>query len=474
MSILKKLLLFYFILISPLLSNELPDLGEYSDSFLSDYQESLIAREILYQIHNSPDVVEDEEINDYLGYLGNRLVAHSDNPERRFNFFVVKDPSINAFAMLGGLIGVHTGLLISASNESEIASVLSHEIAHVTQNHLQRVIAKQNRDQYKSLLLLAVGLLAARSNPQLASGAMISSQAINVQNFLNYTREHEQEADNEGVKILYKAGYNVGSSIDFFQVLQKGSRFSTAAPSYLRTHPITTDRINSISNRIKDYPYRYFDEKSNFHFVRAKTRALYDKDASEKVFEQNIKNQTYLNKEAELYALVCILVKQNKIDAAKTFFQQIKNIKNPFIDTLNIDILIQEKKYEEARGILERKLKDYSNYRSFVYRLSDIYIKLNLNEKAKELLKLYLKKYVGDPSLYRLSAMVYKNENQDLLYHENMGEYYYYKYDLKEAINQFGMAVKVKSDNDFYRKSRVEARLKQLQTESQFLNEQRK
>ena len=111
--------------------------------------------------------------------------------------------------MLGGLIGVHTGLFMSATNESEVASVLGHEIAHVTQKHLQRVLAKQDRDKYKSIFLLALGLLAARSNPQAASGAIMASQAMNVQNFLDYTREHEQEADRIGIEILYKAGYNV-------------------------------------------------------------------------------------------------------------------------------------------------------------------------------------------------------------------------------------------------------------------------
>ena len=279
-----------FLIISHLSwANNLPDLGEFSDQFIPPYQEKMIAREILYQVHSSPDVVQDEEINDYLNYLGDKLVSHSDTPQRDFTFFVLKDDSINAFAMLGGLIGVHTGLFISADNESEIASVLGHEIAHVTQKHLQRVIAKQDRDKYKSIFLLALGLLAARSNPQAAAGAMMASQAMNVQNFLDYTREHEQEADRIGIDILYKSGYNVGSAIDFFNTLQKGSRYSSSAPSYLRTHPITSDRISDISDRLKDYPYRYVNNSNYFHFIRGKIRALYSNDNNIKIFEKNIK-----------------------------------------------------------------------------------------------------------------------------------------------------------------------------------------
>ncbi len=473
MSILKKIIILFLVISHVSWAINIPDLGEYSDQFISPYQEKMIAREILYQVHSSPDVIQDEEVNDYLNFLGDKLASHSDNPQKDFTFFVLKDDSINAFAMLGGLIGVHTGLFMSATNESEVASVLGHEIAHVTQKHLQRVLAKQDRDKYKSIFLLALGLLAARSNPQAASGAIMASQAMNVQNFLDYTREHEQEADRIGIEILYKAGYNVGSAIDFFNTLQKGSRFAYSAPSYLRTHPITSDRISDISNRLKDYPYRYINNNNYFHFIRGKIRALYSDSTSIKVFKKNIENKTYVNLQGEQYALALAYLKENQFIEAEKIYQLLKNEHNPLIDNLHISLLIENKKIEEAKAELEKLLIKHPFYRAFVYRLAEVNLILGNFKEAQENIQNYIFKYRSDPNLYKLMAKAYKGLGRDLEYHENMGEYFYYQFNLKEAIIQFGLAKKVKS-NDFYAQSRVEARLKQLQNEQLLIQEGRK
>jgi predicted Zn-dependent protease len=454
-------------------ANNLPDLGEFSDQFITPYQEKMIAREILYQIHSSPDVVKDEEINDYLNYLGDRLVNNSDSPQKDFTFFVLKDDSINAFAMLGGLIGVHTGLFISATNESELASVLGHEIAHVTQKHLQRVIAKQDRDKYKSIFLLALGLLAARSNPQAAAGAIITSQAMNVQNFLDYTREHEQEADRIGIDILYKSGYNVGSAIDFFNTLQKGNRYSPSAPSYLRTHPITSERISDILDRLKDYPYRYINNKNYFHFIRGKVRALYSGNNSLKIFELNIKNKTYVNMEGEKYALALSYLKEDKINEAEKLYLSLKDEKNPLVDTLGIDILLKKSELKQAKLELEKLLIKHPFYRAYVYRLAEVNLSMGNFIEVQENIEQYVKKFRSDSNLYKLLAKAYKSQGNDIEYHANMGEYFYNQFNLKDAIVQLGIAKKIES-NDFYLKSRVEARLKEIQQEKLLIDDGRK
>src|SRR5210317_779829 len=372
MSIFKKIIILFLLISHVSWAINIPDLGEYSDQFISPYQEKMIAREILYQVHSIPDVIQDEEVNDYLNFLGDKLASHSDNPQKDFTFFVLKDDSINAFAMLGGLIGVHTGLFMSATNESEIASVLGHEIAHVTQKHLQRVIAKQDRDKYKSIFLLALGLLAARSNPQAAAGAMMAAGAMNVQNFLDYTREHEQEADRIGIDILYKSGYNVGSAIDFFNTLQKGSRFSPSGPSYLRTHPITSDRISDITNRLKDYPYQYVNNSNYFHFVRGKIRALYSTDKNVKTFEKNLKNKTYVNLEGEKFALAIAYLRENRINDSEKILNDLENEKNPLVANLKISILLKGNKNQEALVELEKLLIKYPLYKAYIYRWAEI------------------------------------------------------------------------------------------------------
>ena len=231
-------------------SNELPDLGDYSETVIGGHEEKIIGTQILQQVHQSASVINDVEIEDYLYGLTNQLVKSSNYSGRGIKFFVVNDRSINAFAMLGGVIGIHTGLILSSNSESELASVLSHEIAHVTQRHIARLVGKLQKDSFKSYLGLGLALLLARSNPELAKGALTASQALGVQTVLDFTRQNEKEADRVGIKILNKAGFDVRGTIDFFRTLQKGNQYSIgAAPSFLRTHPITSERMSDIENR---------------------------------------------------------------------------------------------------------------------------------------------------------------------------------------------------------------------------------
>ena len=253
----KKLLLMIFFLGHIVMADELPDLGSYTDNIISIVEEDRISKQILYQVNQSQSVIHDIEIEDYLASLGSSLLINTSIANRRIEFFILNDSTINAFAMLGGVVGVHTGLFLAANSESELASVLAHEISHITQKHLPRIMALQQRDSYKTMLGMALAILISRSNPQLASGAMQAASASAVQNTLDFTRAHEQEADREGIKLLDQAGFDVKGSINFFKTMQKSSQFSDgAAPAFLRTHPISSDRISDIEDRLKDYPYR--------------------------------------------------------------------------------------------------------------------------------------------------------------------------------------------------------------------------
>jgi predicted Zn-dependent protease len=197
-------------------SNNLPDLGDISQTVLTPQQEQRIAAQIMRDVYSSNEVLQDIEITDYIQALGHKLAASSPDKHQEFNFFVVNDNSINAFAMPGGVIGVHTGLIIGTNSESELASVLGHEIGHVTQRHLARMLASQQYDVFKNLAATALAILVSRSNPQLASGAMTATAAANVQKQLDYTREHEREADRVGLTILNDAGFDVRAMPAFF------------------------------------------------------------------------------------------------------------------------------------------------------------------------------------------------------------------------------------------------------------------
>ena len=466
----KKLFLCIFLFSRISFSNELPDLGDYSETVIGAHEESVIGNQILQQVYQSDSVINDAEIEDYLNNLANKLVRASDHSGKDLTFFIVNDSSINAFAMLGNVIGVHTGLILSANSESELASVLSHEIAHITQRHIARMISKLQKDSFKSYLGLGLALLLSRSNPDLARGALVASQALGVQNVLDFTRENEKEADRVGIKILDKAGFDVRGSVDFFKTLQKGNRHSIgAAPSFLRTHPITSERISDIEDRIKDFPYKQRMDNPSFHFVKGKIRVfLQDRRLVKKELEANIENKTYVSELGERYALAYAYLLNDDFDGVQRQLKWLfdKDIENPMIDQLNIEYLIKKGDTKLAYEAIKKALKKYPNYRAFVYELANYLIQTNSVNDAIKFLQNYLIAFNKDSELYKLLAKAYSLKGNQLLQYESLSQSYYYKYNLQEAIIQMDMAVRAR-DGNFYEKSRVEARLKQLQREKE-------
>ena len=466
----KKLFLCIFLISKICLANELPDLGDYSETVIGAHEEGIIGTQILQQVYQSDSVINDVEIEDYLYNLTNKLVKSSDYSGSGIKFFIVNDPSINAFAMLGGVIGVHTGLILSANSESELASVLSHEIAHITQRHVARMIGRLQKDSFKSYLGLGLALLLARSNPELARGALAASQALGIQTVLDFTRENEKEADRIGIKILHKAGFDVRGSTDFFKTLQKGNRYTVgAAPSFLRTHPITSERISDIEDRLTEYPYKQRADDPSFHFVKGKIRVFFqDKKSIKKQLEINVKNKSYISELGERYALAYAYLRNENFNKAQSELEWIKSTKleNPMIDKLNIEILLKKGDINSAYLTIKKALTRYPNYRVFVYELANYYIETKSIKEAIKLLQSYVLAFKTDPELYKLLAKAYSLNGKQLLQYESLAEAFYYKYNLGEAIVQMDMAVRAR-DGNFYEKSRVEARLKQLQREKE-------
>ncbi len=466
----KKLFLCIFLFSKISFSNELPDLGDYSETIIGAHEENIIGSQILQQVYQSDSVIHDVEIEDYLYNLTNKLVRASDYSGSGLAFFIVNDSSINAFAMLGNVIGIHTGLILSANSESELASVLAHEIAHITQRHIARMVGKLQKDSFKSYLGLGLALLLARSNPDLARGALTVSQALGVQTALDFTRENEKEADRVGIKILNKAGFDVRGSIDFFKTLQKGNRHSIgAAPSFLRSHPITSERISDIENRIKEYPYKQRMDDPSFHFVKGKIRVfLQDKRIVKKQLEINVKNKTFVSELGERYALAYAYLLNEDFDDVQRELKWLKNknINNPMIEQLNIEFLIKKGDINAAYEAIKKALKKYPNYRAFIYELANYLIETNSIKDAIKFIQSYLLAYSSDPELYKLLAKAYSLNGNQLLQYESLSQSFYYRYNLQEAIMQMDMAVKAR-DGNFYEKSRVEARLKQLQIEKE-------
>lgn len=311
----------------------LPDLGDASQATFSPQQERELGLRIMSEIRADAGYLDDAEVAGYLTNLGNRLLLNSreTRPDQEFEFFAVKDPMINAFALPGGFMGFNTGLILTAQSESELAGVMAHEIAHVTQKHLARMIAGQRYSMLTSLAAVALAVLASRTNPQAAQAVLVGSQARQIQSQLDFTRDHEKEADRIGLNILISAGLDPRGMSEFFERLQKAGRFrENGAPSYLRTHPITYERIADIDNRTHSLPYRQVPDSLDFLLVRAKLRASMDNPGEAvEYFDSALREKRYSSEAVERYGLINALLRDRKfIRADKELMQLYENLQS--------------------------------------------------------------------------------------------------------------------------------------------------
>ena len=221
----------------------LPDLGSPASTTLSAGEEKRIGQAMMREIRRETTLIEDPAVNAYIRDLGARIAAASSMPAADFRFFVIDNPRINAFAMPGGFVGVHSGLITASRNESELGAVLAHELAHVTQRHIARRIAAAQQSGARTAALVLAGLLLGTQNPQAGMAAATTGMASNIDSQLQYSRAHEREADRVGVRMLAEARLAPGGMADFFGVLADDSRYRSEPPPFLSTHPLTEARI---------------------------------------------------------------------------------------------------------------------------------------------------------------------------------------------------------------------------------------
>lgn len=450
-------------------SNQLPELGDASQTVLSLRDEERIANQILKQVATSPDVLEDAEVTDYLVALGKRLGESSPDKSQKFHFFVVQERTINAFAMPGGVIGVHTGLMMAANSESELASVLGHEIGHVTQHHLARMLASQKYDMFKNIAATALALLVARSNPQAGMGALTAASAAGVQRQIDYTREHEREADRVGLTILEDAGFDPRAMPAFFTTMQRATRFTDGnMPSYLRTHPLTSERIADIGNRVQNLPYKPANEQLAFALMRAKIRAFQaTPDAFIQEAKHNIAEGRFQNEQAEHYGLAYAYLRANQ---AKSAMQEVawcegQGMKNPYVATLKAITLAKLGQVAQAQRQFEQAMTQYPEHRALRLGLAELLVQGQQWAAAVRFVQTQFLSFPDDPKFYEYLAAAYQGLNQQMLRHQALAEAFVRKYDTVRAIEQLEIASKAK-DGDFYLQSKVEARLKSLRQQS--------
>jgi beta-barrel assembly-enhancing protease len=450
----------------------LPDLGDESQALVSPAQERKLGESVVRQIRAQGAYLDDPEVNDYLNELGHRLVAARPDSPWDFQFFALADPSVNAFALPGGYVGVNVGIILLTQSESELASVLAHEISHVTQHHFTRSLAGQQRSLLYSLAALAIGIAAATSKSasagQAANAAIASAQAISMQTQINYTRQNEYEADRIGFQRLALAGFDTTAMATMFQRLLRQGRFSDGnTPSYLRDHPVTTERIAEAQARAAQEPYRQVPDSLDFQMVHALVRS-YQGTPREAVvyFDEALRERKYNNQIAAQYGLVASLLRANDLPRAKIELKALEKIAppHPMVEAMAGHVYMESGDLDAAIARFAAALQRYPNKMQLVYDYPEALLKANRAAEAAAFLNLQFVRFPEDGPLHRIAAQVYANLGNQMEVHRHQGEYYAWQGDLRGAVAQFEIATK-SGDGDFYQASVVEARLRTLRRE---------
>ena len=447
----------------------LPELGDPSQATLSAPQERKLGEAVMQQIRASGGYLFDPEVNGYLNDLGNRLVTAVPGAAFDFEFFAMADPTINAFALPGGFVGVNTGLILLTQTESELASVLGHEITHVTQHHIARGIVNQRDATLMSLAALVAAIVASRSRSSssgdLTQAAVASAQGLAIQAQIDATRHNEEEADRLGFARTYAAGFDPNAMATFFERLQRAAIwFEGNSPSYFHDHPETYQRIAEAQARAFTKPFRQVPDSLDFQMVRALLKS-YEGTPKDAVlfFQDAIAEKKYNSEIAAHYGLVASYLRAEDLKRAQAELATLEKMAppHPMIEGVAGQVLTQSGQLKEAIERYEAALVRYPSKMQLIYDYPEALLKDNQPAKAAAFLTVQLQRFPSDGPLHQIAAKTYAALGKQLLQHQHQAEFYAWQGNLRAAVQQLELAVKA-GDGDFYEKSVAESRLRDV------------
>lgn len=467
---------------------ELPSLGDAGADELSAANERKLGEMIMRQVRFDPSTLDDADTEEYLNTLGFQLVSASPARYMDFEFFAVRDATLNAFALPGGFIGVHSGLVLTAQSEAELASVMSHEIGHVSQRHVARMLSKQRESNAVAIGTLLLALLAARSSSassaDLAQAAFIGGQAAAMQSQLNFSNEAEREADRVGLQILSDAQFDPRAAAVFFGRMQQGARiYESTATEYHRTHPLTVERIADLQARVREMggmTQRMRPDSLEFHLVRARLRVLQEetlqgaRDAAT-YFNTRIKEKSAASETAMYYGLAVANLRLNQFKPALEAATTARKLARKAVPML--EKIVAETRFLAAEQMpaspareaeLNAALKQardnatqfpLSPLSALLY--ADLLQRHGDHAQAIEFVRNQLAITRGKVKYHELLARSHAALNHMTLSHQATAEAYVLLGALRPAVQQLQLARKA-ADADFYVMSEVDARLRQL------------
>jgi beta-barrel assembly-enhancing protease len=452
----------------------LPDMGASADTVISRKEEEEYAKALLRQMRAYEVLNEDPLIAGFFQDMGYRLVANSDRPNRSFSFSVVDLPVVNAFAAPGGVVVLYSGLILAADTESEVAGVLAHEIAHITQQHIERAI-ESAKSMTIPLLLAMVGLvLAGGGSGEAIQGALMGGTAAAQQAQIYFTRQNEIEADRIGIQTLYEAGYDPRGMGEFFEKLGRITRpMGEGPPEFLRTHPVTVSRIAEADNRAQNLPSPSSpSDGRDFYLIQARIRAL-GEDQPEKAleyfrFRSERADITEAQQDALDYGISIALQRKGDFAEARELLNSLVS-RNPHL-AFELQIAALDLESGNISAAVDRLAGLYQNFpgnHAISIAYCDALLRDNRPgsaETASTILREQLMTYPDDPALYVLYAGASNNAGNTVRAREAIAESYYQRGSTQAAITQLQALVN-SEDLDYYERARISARLSELQIE---------
>jgi predicted Zn-dependent protease len=405
------------------------------------------------------------------------LALQIDSGGQSFTFFIVNDNSINAFAGPGGYVGVHSGLILASQSEDELASVVAHEIAHVTQRHLVRTLSASTNMTIPAMAAIIAAILLGQGNAEITEAVIASTIAGTTQTQLHFSRIHEQEADRVGIDMMAKSGFDPIAMPHFFETLQKSHRyFDGNIPEFILTHPVTSSRIADSKGRAEQYErvQRTPDQTINYELVKTRIYEI-TKDKIHNPLPQ-ISNSTPPGKNdhfSKRYQYVLELDPKKDYQKAKQAIAELikdDNERVPYIVT-QAEIEMANEHWDMACDILRRGLLIYPNNASITLLYGSALIRDNRNKEAMQLLEQQMRWPAPPPEYYKLHAEAAQQAGFLSESFESLGEYHYGVGNYYLAIKQFERALKENNSNRI-RELKLKARIQKIK--NQVLNNQPK
>lgn len=444
---------------------QLPEIGDPAQLALPPQEAEAIGHEMMQRLYRQGALVEDSLIEQYVHDLGYRLLAAAELPASRFTFFVIADPSINAFAMPGGYIGVHTGLIAATRNESELAAVLAHEIAHITQRHLERRL----QGAQESALPLTAAVIAAillGGGGELGQAATASALAAGQQLQLDYSRDHEREADRVGIRILHGANFAPDAMAGFFERLQQQTRlYGGGLPEFLSTHPVNASRIADARARAEQLHTDAGSETLTYTLMKARVLAGQSDDPLHLVRTLREKLEREAATDADRYALALALLRRGDPESARQALQ-------PLLaqDPERIAYIHTAGAIDTARGDLEAAGRRYEKGLQLypgnpILQMALAENRLARDETSAALHLLHDLTATSHPPIRALRMLARAENAAGNLAASHLAQAQYYEATGRThaAIDQLQLA-RESADLDFYYQSRIDAMLETLKS----------